>query len=240
MQEINFAEERIQSSDALAEMNYGHWEGCLHSDIYTPELLSLVERLQPDFSAPSGESLRQVVFRMVQFLNGTVLGLPEKLRSDFSSSHQNESQGLLHHHSQTLTNPVPDRDGSSLQPPHWDLLHRQRQGFSRKKSGKSRLQFVTKTGNHEAEDDFTPQESNHQNSILEMNSRGSTSSVTSYVGIFSHSVPIKCLLTGLLECSPVMSNKICIDGPSVSVLQHSWKTGWQIKKLNDTAHLRLL
>lgn len=237
-QELNFAEEQIQPSDALVEMSQGHWEGCPRSEIYTPEMLSLMERFQPDFSAPSGESLRQVEFRMVQFLNATVLGLPEKLRSDFSSPRQNESQGFsLNSH--TFANSVHDRDGPSLPPPHWDLLSRHRQGLTRKKSGKSRLQFVTTTGDHDAEDEISPGEAN-QSSLHEINVRSSSSCISSSVGVFTHSGPIKCLLTGILGCSPEMSHKFCIEDSSVTVLQHSWKTGWQIKRLNDTAHLRLL
>ncbi|KAA8530060.1 hypothetical protein F0562_004769 [Nyssa sinensis] len=122
-QEMNFAKEQIQSSDALVEMSLGHWEGCHRSEIYTSEMLSIMDRFQPDFSAPSGESLRQVEFRMVQFLNGTVLGLPEKLRAEFSPP--NETQGFPHHNSHSLTNSIHDRDGPSLPQPHWDLLHRQ-------------------------------------------------------------------------------------------------------------------
>lgn len=235
---MNFAEEQIQSFDALVDMSLGHWEGCLKSEVYTPEFLSLIERYQPDFSAPSGESLRQVEFRMVQFLNDTVLGLSEKLRADFSSHQQNES--ISHHNS--LPNSVHDRDGSSLPTPHWDVLHRHRQGLTRKKSGKSRLQFVTTTGDHEVEDEMSPRESNPQSDLNDLSVRSSSSSMnmTSCVGVFTHSVPIKCLLTGLLGCSPIMSHKICIEDSSVTVLQHSWRTGWQIKRLNDTAHLRLL
>lgn len=213
-QEMNFSEEHIQSSDTLVEISQGHWEGCLRSEIYSPEISTLIDKLQPDFSAPSGESLRQVEYRMVNFLNGTILGLPEKLRSDFSS-HQHNS------HSHT----------NSLQPPHWDLLHKHRQGqLLRKKSGKSRLQYVTTTENHqETEEEISPGETNQQNS----------SEIFSCVGVFTHSVPIKCLISGLLGCSTVI-NKICVDDSSVTVLQHSWKMGWQIKRLNDTAHLRLL
>ncbi|KAL5581447.1 hypothetical protein UlMin_013889 [Ulmus minor] len=238
-QELNFAEEQIQTSDELAEMSQGHWEGCLRSEIFAPEILSLIDSIQPDFSAPSGESLRQVEFRMVNFLNGTVMGLPEKFRSDILSLHQNENQGFSHHSSHALTNSIHDREGPSLPTPHWDLLQRQRQGLLRKKSGKSRLQFVTTTGDHEAEDEFSPQESNHQSSLHDLSGR-SSSYVPSCIGVFSHAVPIRCLLTGILGCSPVMSHKICIEDSSVTVLQHSWKTGWQIKRLNDTAHLRLL
>ncbi|RLM58996.1 hypothetical protein C2845_PM18G08030 [Panicum miliaceum] len=59
-EELDFPEEQIQLSDSLAEMSQGQWEGCPKSEIYTPEMVNLMESSQPDFSAPSGESLRQV------------------------------------------------------------------------------------------------------------------------------------------------------------------------------------
>lgn len=222
-QEMNFAEEQIQSSDALLEMSQGHWEGCHRSEVYGPETVSLIDRLQPDFTAPSGESLREVEFRMVQFLNKTVLRLPEKLLLDFSSSQQSDNQGFL-------------QDGPFLSSAHWESLNRHRQGLLKKKSGKSRLQFVTTTEDHETEGEVSPNQSNHTSALQETNLRGSPS----YIAVFTHAVPIKCLLTGLLGCSPVMSHKICLEDSSVTVLHHSWKTGWQIKRVNDTSHLRLL
>jgi broad specificity phosphatase PhoE len=228
-QEMNFSEEQIQTSEALAEMSMGQWEGCSRSEIYSPEILSLIDRQQPDFSAPSGESLRQVEFRMVQFLSETVLGLTEKLRTDFSSHNQNESQGFPNPNSHSLSNSNHDRESHSLQSPNWDSLNRNRQGLSRKKSGKSRLQFVTT-------DEMSSPDANHQNDPHYMNAQSSPSCV----GVFTHSLTIKSILTGILGCSPVMSHKVCIDDSSVTVLQHSWKTGWQIKRLNDTAHRRLL
>lgn len=240
-QEVNFMEEQIQSSEALVEMSQGHWEGCHRSDVFTPEIQGLMERFQPDFSAPSGESLRQVEFRMVQFLNSTILALPEKFRSDFSPPYQNENQSFTHSSSHAFTNSIHERDGTSLPPAHWDLLHRHRQGLSRKKSGKSRLQIVTTTGGQEADDEMSPREPTSQGSLRETGVRIASSCVSSScIGVFTHSVPTKCLLTGILGCSAAMSNKICIEDSSVTVLQHSWKTGWQIKRLNDTAHLRLL
>uniref|UniRef100_A0A2P2LLA5 Phosphoglycerate/bisphosphoglycerate mutase family protein n=1 Tax=Rhizophora mucronata TaxID=61149 RepID=A0A2P2LLA5_RHIMU len=229
MQEMNFAEGQIQSSDALTEMSLGLWEGCLRSEIHTPEVLSLIENLQPDFCAPSGESLREVQFRMVQFLNTTFLSLPEKLKSELALPHQIEGQGFSH-----------DQDLHALQPPPWNMLHRHRQGITRKKYGKSRLQYVTTTGNHEGEEETSPTEANHQTTIYDLNVGSTSSAISSCVGVFTHSIPIKCLITGILGCSPVMSHKICVEDSSVTVLQHSWKTGWQIKRLNDTAHLRLL
>lgn len=201
-----------------------------------------MEKFQPDFSAPSGESLRQVEFRMVQFLNGTILALPEKFRSDLSPPDQSEMQGFPHRGTRAFTSSIHhDRDGAPLHPPHGDLLQTHRQGLPRKKSGKSRLQIVTTTGDHEADDEMSPRPPMNQDPIREMNVRSAApSGVSTCIAVFTHSIPIKCLLTGVLGCSAVMSNKICIEDSSVTVLQHSWKMGWQIKRLNDTAHLRLL
>ncbi|KAK8992934.1 hypothetical protein V6N11_048993 [Hibiscus sabdariffa] len=224
-QEMNFAEAQIQSSDALMDLNMGHWEGCVRSEIYTPDVLSLMERYRPDFAAPSGESLRQLEFRMVQFLNGKVLCLPEKLRSHCFLG-QNESRGFTNHNIRAVNNPV--------------------QGLPKKKSGKSRLKTVSNIIEHDADDEMSPKVANNHPSLDDINVRNSsfpstnTSSASSCVGIFTHSLPIRCLITGLLECSPVMSHKMCIEDSSVTVLRHSWETGWRIKQLNDTAHLRLL
>ncbi|KAE8680860.1 Omega-hydroxypalmitate O-feruloyl transferase [Hibiscus syriacus] len=178
--EMNFAEAQIQSSDALMDLNMGHYEGCLRSQIYTPDVLSLMERYQPDLAAPSGESLRQLEFRMVQFLNG------------------------------------------------------------KKKSSKSRLKTMSNIIEHDADDEMSPKVANNHPSLHDINVRNSsfpstnTSSASSCVGVFTHSLPIKCLITGLLECSPLMSHKMCIENSSVTVLKHSWNTGWQIKQLNGT------
>ncbi|EHA8591076.1 2,3-bisphosphoglycerate-dependent phosphoglycerate mutase [Cocos nucifera] len=226
--ELNFPEEQIQSTDVLLEMSQGQWEGCLWSEIYTPEMISLIDRYQPDFSAPSGESIRQVEFRMIEFLNRTVVRLHEKLSTGDLLMHHNETRAFSRHSS---ANSVQERDG-----PHWvDLPYRlNRQGMTRKRSSKSRLQIVT-TVDNDIEDDFSPREPNHGNLLHEENTRNSNS-----IGVFTHATPIKCLLTSLLNCSPVMSHKICIDDSSVTVLQHSLRTGWRIKRLNDTSHLRLL
>ncbi|KAL6890268.1 hypothetical protein ACP4OV_009031 [Aristida adscensionis] len=224
--ELDFPEEQIQLSDALTEISQGQWEGCPKSEIYTPEMVNLMESTQPDFSAPSGESLRQVQFRMMEFLNRTVLRLPEKVAMGDTLSQQNESKGFSR---QSSTNSVQDG-------PPWDVLYRlNRHSLQRKKSGKSRLQVVT-SGDSEQDDDFSPKEINQRHILHEGNPGSSTTSVA----IFSHATPIRCLIAGLLDCNPMMSQRICIDDSSVTVLEHSLRTGWQIKRLNDTAHLRLL
>ncbi|XP_006307710.2 uncharacterized protein LOC17897657 [Capsella rubella] len=216
-QEMNFPEEHVQSSDAIAEMSFGDWEGIHRSEIYTPETLSLIERCQPDFSAPSGESLRQVEFRMVRFLNGLVSGLSEKLRSEHLSSttHHNHSRGF------SLATSI------------------HRPSLTRKKSGKSRFQVMNTTGDHESNEEIFNHHNDEQH-LGHINIKSPSSQHSPCIGVFSHSLPIKCLLTGILGCSPVMTHKICVEDSSVTVLQHSWKTGWQVKRLNDTAHLRLL
>ncbi|KAF5961502.1 hypothetical protein HYC85_002711 [Camellia sinensis] len=204
--EMNLAEEQIQSSDALLEMSQGHWEGCHRSEIYTPEIVSLMDRFQPDFSAPSGESLRQVEFRMVQFLNGTVLGLPEKFISDFSPPSQHENQEFSHHNSHAHTNSIHDGDGPSLPPPNWDLLHRNRQGLSKKKSGKSRLQFVTTTGDHEADDEMSPRVPHSQIDLNEINFR---------LSVFSQAS---------LGAAQAMSHRICIEDSSITCIKLMYST----------------
>ncbi|KAL0797740.1 hypothetical protein Bca101_052914 [Brassica carinata] len=215
-QEMNFPEEHVQSSEAIVEMSLGDWEGFHRSEIYTPETMSLIERCQPDFSPPSGESLRQVEFRMVQFLNG----LTEKLRSS------------THH--------INARGGLSQSSPHSLASSIHRPSLTRKKSGKSRFQVMNTTGgDHEGSEEMF----NHQNDeqhLGDINAKSSSSQLPTCIGVFTHSLPIKCLLTGILGCSSVITHKICVEDSSVTVLQHSWKTGWQVKRLNDTAHLRLL
>ncbi|KAF5204405.1 Phosphoglycerate mutase family protein, partial [Thalictrum thalictroides] len=239
--ELNFVEEQIQSSDELLEMSQGQWEGCLTSEIYTNDMVSLIDRLQPDFAPPSGESLRQVEFRMIQFFNGTVLSLPEKLRiGSLSPFQQNESKEFSPHNSQVLPNLVNDRFGPIPVNAHGELPSKNRQGLSRKKSGKSRLQFVTTTGDHEVEDETSSHEANNLGHLHDLNVQRSSSVCSSSIGIFTHAVPIRCLVAGLLGCSPAISHKICIDDSSVTVLQYSLRTGWLVKRLNDTAHLRLL
>lgn len=226
MQELDFPEEQIQLSDALTEMSQGQWEGCPKSEIYNPEMINLMESSQPDFSAPSGESLRQVQFRMMEFLNRNILRLPEKVAMGDTLSRQNEPKGFSR---QSSSNSVQDG-------PPWDLLYRlNRHSLQRKKSGKSRLQFVT-SGDNDPEDDFSPKGIDQRH----LHHGGLENSVTTSIAIFSHATPIRCLVAGLLDCNPMMSQRICIDDSSVTVLEHSMRTGWQIKRLNDTAHLRLL
>lgn len=242
-QEMNIPEHMIQISDALHDMSQGNWEGCHHSDVYTPLVISVMERLQPDFCPPSGETLRQVEFRMIEFLNSIVTCFPEKLRCEFP----------------TFESLPP--------PPKLDLPTRR---MPKRKASKSRMQTVSTSGDHEADDEMSPRvpikprehkvfpeivvnninnndinyNNNNNNNNINISNNNNNSHLSDAsaccIGVFSHSVPIKCLMMGILGCSPIMSNKICIQDSSITVLQYSPKMGWEIKRLNDTCHLRLM
>ncbi|XP_078441076.1 uncharacterized protein LOC144711038 [Wolffia australiana] len=219
-QELGFSKDEIQTSDSLTEMSQGQWEGCHKSEVYTPHMINLIEQTQPDFCAPSGESLRQVEFRMMEFVNRTVLGVPQKLLTgDFFVHHQAESRDS-------------SRASGSAQ---WDLLPKHgRQSLGRKRSGKSRLQVVA-MGENDADEELPTGEQASETSGGVRSNRAHSA-----IAVFSHAVPIKCLLTGILGSGPLISNRICVDDSSVSVMWHSLRTGWQVKRVNDTAHLRLL
>ncbi|KAL4565949.1 hypothetical protein LXL04_030055 [Taraxacum kok-saghyz] len=45
LQEMDFSEHLIQASEALQEMSHGVWEGCLRSDVYTPDVSNLIDRI---------------------------------------------------------------------------------------------------------------------------------------------------------------------------------------------------
>lgn len=228
-QELNILEEKIVWSDELIEMSEGQWEGCHSSDIYTPEMVNIINRSQPDFCAPGGESQRQVEFRMVEFLNNKVLKQCERSKQRDFAQYHNEIKDYSSHNAAMQVHPIEDRDGSTVS--QWELLNRQKYP-TRRKSGKSRLQFVT-MGDNETEDELSPRDRHRQQE--EQDRRQSD-----LVGIFTHGMAIKCLLTGLLGSSPLMTEKLCIDHSSVTVLCHSSKMGWQVQRVNDTAHLRLL
>jgi broad specificity phosphatase PhoE len=207
-------------TESLTEMSSGQWEGLPRFEIYTSEINQLIERTNPDFAPPSGESLRQVSFRVVEFLNRLVLRLPEKL-----SLEQPDHKVLPFSRQNSMNLAYQEQKEMSIPGLHW----LNRPNLQRKKSGKSRLQFVGDI--NDFEDDLSPREARAESSVV--NFSGS-------IGIFTHSALIKCLITALLDCSPAASQRICIDDSSVTVLEHSLKTGWQIKRMNDTSHLRLL
>ena len=66
------------------------------------------------------------------------------------------------------------------------------------------------------------------------------SSVPYSVAVISHGLAIKCMLRGLTGSNSNFTNRWCIDNTSVTVVRHSTRKGWEIQRVNDTSHLRLL
>lgn len=77
-----------------------------------------------------------------------------------------------------------------------------------------------------------PEESLHSDTTLP--------SVPYTVAVISHGLAIKCMLGGLTGSNPHFTRRWCIDNTSVTVVRHSTKKGWEIQRVNDTSHLRLL
>lgn len=70
---MGIPEEQVEFVEALQELSQGQWEGRLRTEVYTREILQLMNNTMPDFRAPGGESQRQLEFRMVEFLNNILL-----------------------------------------------------------------------------------------------------------------------------------------------------------------------
>jgi broad specificity phosphatase PhoE len=230
-QELNISEEKLEYSDALMEMSQGQWEGRLRSEIYTPDLLNAIDRSQPDFHAPAGESQRQVEYRIIEFINSRVLRRAENPIQRNSGQFQKQIKGSGSQNSLMQVHPVEDGDDATVS--QWELFNRQKQ-LVRRKSGKSRLQFVT-TGDNETANDSSSREGSNWRQSQEQSKQA-----TQCVGIFTHGMAIKCLIRGLLGSNPAMTHRLCIDNTSMTALCYSFKTGWQIQRINDTSHLRLL
>lgn len=230
-QEVNFAKDKIEFADALIELSQGAWEGLRRSEIYTPELLNVIANCQPDFHAPEGESQRQVEFRMIEFLNNVVLlkAVETSLHRDAKSSFKKQSKTNLLMQVHPLNDATDEGKGSEAMMP---LAAGTGALYSSKGSGKSRL--------HVTSSEAVNAMGSKMHSSGEHDQRVASRPTSFNVAIFSHGTAIKCLLRGVLESNPNMTHRFTIDNTSVTVLRHSTYSGWQIKRVNDTAHLRLL
>eukprot|EP00250_Pteridium_aquilinum_P018020 c23897_g3_i1 orf=504-1781(-) len=229
-QEVNFTKDKIEFADALMELSQGLWEGLRRSEIYTPELLNVMANSQPDFHAPGGESQRQVEFRMIEFLNNVVLprAVEASLHKDTKSSFKKPSKTNLLMQVHPLNDVNDELKVSEVRTPSAmgnSVLYS-------KGSGKSRLHRTSNDAANAMVDDMHVSGEQDQKAL---------SKPTSYnVAIFSHGLAIKCLLRGVLGSDPHMTHRFNIDNTSMTVLRHSTHHGWQIQRVNDTAHLRLL
>lgn len=235
-QEVNFANDKIEFADALMEMSQGLWEGLRRSEIYTPELLNLRANMQIDFHAPGGESPRQVEFRMMEFLNNVVLpkAIEASLHKDSKvSSFKKQGKMNLLMQVHPLNDPSDDTKLSLMSPSAAGngTVYNNGSMYS-KGSGKSRLHVASNDAIHTAGDDMRLHG--------ELDQKAASRPTSYNVGVFSHGMAIKCLLRGILGSDPHMTHRLQIDNTSMTVLRHSTHHGWQIQRVNDTAHLRLL
>ena len=56
------------------------------------------------------------------------------------------------------------------------------------------------------------------------------------VSVYTHGVAIKCLLRGIMDFTPKLTYKICLDNTSITRLQYK-EDGWHLFSINDIAHL---
>lgn len=219
-QEVNFPQEKIELGDALMEISQGLWEGLRRSEVYTPDLINVMNNSQPDFHAPGGESQRQVEFRMVEFMNTTVL--PKAVQANLQ-----RDTGLYYNKKQSKSNPTmeihPDKAAAE------GKASGAVTNLFVKGSGKSRLQISSKGETSAAE---------RLSSVQQL--QVAPKAAPYCVAVFSHGMAIKCFLRGILGSGPGMTHKLRIDNTSMTVLKHSTYQGWQIQRVNDTSHLRLL
>lgn len=221
-QELDIPRETVELTEAVQELSQGQWEGRSRSEIYTPAMVPIVNSTQPDFRAPGGESQRQVEFRMIEFLNNVVIPrasstLQKARRQRGSREHLNKIP-----QASTLVHPLEDVDISQAK--DWDESD------------------VT------SECNFKPLlRQNIPNSMSSSSLSGSpedlhsdVSSIPYTAAVISHGMAIKCLLRGLTGSDPQFTTRWCIDNSSVTVVRHSTRKGWEIQRINDTSHLRLL
>lgn len=222
-QEVNFPQDKIEYRNELVEMSQGLWEGLRMSDVCTPELQITLANSRLDFHPPGGESQRQVEFRMVEFVNEVLL--PKVLEALL---HKDARHFRKESKSSSLMQVHPLQDADEARTSRVVTPLGQYRNLAMKGSGKSRLHVAS---NGETAAVGASSASEH---------KAAPKPAPYQVAVFSHAMSIKCLLRGLLGSDPQMTHRLSIDNTSMTVLKHSTQNGWQILRVNDTAHLRLL
>lgn len=220
-QELDIPCDTVELAEAVQELSQGQWEGRNRSEIYTPTVVPVVNSTQPDFRAPGGESQRQVEFRMIEFLNNVVL--PRASLTMQKPRRQRGSREHLSkiHHTSTQIHPLEDMDVSQAK--DWEESE------------------VTSENHSKAPMGYIPDSTSSSSlSGSPEDLHSDLSSVPFTVAVVSHGMAIKCMLRGLTGSDPQFTTRWCIDNSSVTVVRHSTRKGWEIQRVNDTSHLRLL
>lgn len=221
-QELDISRETVELTEAVQELSQGQWEGRSRSEIYTSAVVPIMNSTQPDFQAPGGESQRQVEFRMIEFLNNVVIlrasSTPLKARRQRESKeHVNKIQ-----QASTLVHPLEDMDISQAK--DWEEADFTSENNFKPLLGQNIPNSMSSSSLSGSPDDL----------------HSDVSSIPYTVAVVSHGMAIKCLLRGLTGSDSQFTTRWCIDNSSVTVVRHSTRKGWEIQRVNDTSHLRLL
>ncbi|MDA2922338.1 histidine phosphatase family protein [Patescibacteria group bacterium AH-259-L07] len=71
--QLGYSLDDVVKTTELLELDQGEWEGKPRVDIYTPEVLALINKDNWNFTPPNGESQRAVEERMLRFVNENLL-----------------------------------------------------------------------------------------------------------------------------------------------------------------------
>lgn len=66
----------VSFSEQLEELDQGEWTGLVRAEVYTPEMVRRLERENPFFTPPGGESQHDVEVRMTEFIRKEILTRP--------------------------------------------------------------------------------------------------------------------------------------------------------------------
>lgn len=68
MKYAEFSLDRLLETPEILELDQGDWVGCIRKDTYTSEVLAEMQRDPWNFSAPNGESQKDVELRMMDWI----------------------------------------------------------------------------------------------------------------------------------------------------------------------------
>ena len=200
------------------EISQGLWERLHKHEVYTREHLAMVYNLHQDFHAPGGESQRQVEFRMMDFINNVILN-------------KSIEAANLHIDSRTYryTKHSPSTPTLQIHPLEDNINNCPNMLVS-----KSKNEAIKPIENRRIHASSPSTNIVNDGSVDKVFSR----QMSPYnVLIISHEMAIKCLLKGILGSSAHMTNHICIDNASITMLSHSTHVGWRVMHVNNISHL---
>ena len=200
------------------EISQGLWERLNKHEVYTREHLAMVYNLHQDFHAPGGESQRQVEFRMMDFMSNVILN-----KSIHAANLHIDSQ-TYRYTKQSPSTPTLQVHSLEDNVNNCPNTHVSKSSNEAIKPIENRRINVTSPSTNIINDGCYDTVFSQQTSPCN-------------VLLISHEMAIKCLLKGILGSSAHMTNHICIDNASITMLSHSTHVGWRVMHVNNISHL---